>query len=133
MGTTAWWQNARWSVKGERVQEGGSRSQRGRTRASAIHARVFPRRARTQCTYVVATRACARTRALQRRSRARVRAYAACGQCARARGRQRRNSALLWRQYYVIAFMRWKNRASGPLDPVLENIHVKGCLSAIPF
>lgn len=116
------------------IREGGSRSPRGRTRASATHTythmHAYPKRcARTQCTYVAAIRACARlrARALQRRSRARVRAFACGNVCARVC--QRRNSALLWRRYYVIAFVRRKNRALVLLDRVLKNIYrTRGCV-----
>lgn len=49
-------------------RRGSEREAQGRGGAARapwprIHARVSPRCARTRCTYVVATRACARTRA----------------------------------------------------------------------
>lgn len=121
----SWWQNARWSVEGP----GGPR---GRLKVAAgPHARYnyahtqHTRILRTHAVHVrrCTTRACAqkRTRALQRRSRAYVNVCAcvvcmchACGQCAHVR--QRRNSALLWRRYYVIAFVRRKNKASSQSD-----------------
>lgn len=102
----AWWQNARWSLEGP----GGPR---GRLKvATGPHARTqHTHIPRTHTVYIrrCTKRACAqtrwkRTRALQRRSRA------LCV-CACACVRQRRNSALLWRRYYVIAFVRRKNRA----------------------
>lgn len=43
----------------------------------------------------------------------------------RARVHQGRNSALLWRRYYVIAFVRQKNRASSQSD--FSKIYEKGC------
>lgn len=51
----AWWQNARWSVEGEGVREGGSRSPRGRTRASTTHTRTRIPVLRTHAVY---TRRC---------------------------------------------------------------------------
>lgn len=122
-----WWQNARRPLERIESPRGRLKVAAGRTRAfgHAHHASALALRANTMCVY---TRYCntdttgerlglaARAHARCSVGRGRV---CVCGQCC-ARPAQRRNSALLWRRYYVIAFVARKNRASSIRVP--ENI-----------
>lgn len=110
-----WWQNARWSVKGEGVQEGGSRSLRGRTRALATHTRTRIPALRTHAVYIRRCNTSARARALQRRLRTRMRAYA-CGQCARA------SASVVIRRSYGGGIMSSRIRALEKRSSVLLSI-----------
>jgi len=107
----AWWQNARGSAEGER------KGPRGRLKVAAgpharLHTRIRARarpRAYARGIYTRCCNASVCTAALEAHG-ARARCSIDCER-ARARGQQPGNSAaLLWRRYYVIAFVRRKNR-----------------------